>query len=107
MKWQASDEEDRRVVEKTDWRDVLDYGELGGKTGIFIFVNHSLHVKYIGSVVQGGMAQGLDTAIRRGKHWGAQKVMVLYADSETGAVELEGELKGKYRPSNCLDEGTV
>jgi len=55
MKWNGNQEEDKRIVDKTDWFLIDNYKELKENAGVYVFVNDDLDVKYIGRAGQGRM----------------------------------------------------
>ena len=83
MKWNGNQEEDKRIVDKTDWFLIDNYKELKENAGVYVFVNDDLDVKYIGRAGQGRMVLEhihifeIHSAICRGKDNGATKVKAL------------------------------
>lgn len=102
MIWDSSDHSDYRVVEYTGWRNLENYGTFEHRAGVYLFANVDLHIKYIGKAGAGRMVEEIESAINRGKAYGATLVKALYTNSEEKALSLEGALIEKYNPPNNL-----
>jgi len=100
MEWDNNDANDRRVVEATYWRNINNYTDLEPRAGVYIFANSLYQVKYIGKAGAGRMVLEIESAIRRGKDYGATKVKALYTNSDLNAQTLERDLINKYNPPN-------
>lgn len=100
MKWNPNDENDKRVVEHTDWLNIKDYRSFQDRAGVYIFADEEKDVKYIGTAGAGRIVDEISDAISRGKDSGATKVKVLYTNSSNDAASLESDLIDKYRPPN-------
>jgi hypothetical protein len=57
-------------------------------------------VKYIGKAGAGRMVNEIQSAIDRGKDYGATRVKALYTNSSDRALVLEQALIAKYNPPN-------
>jgi len=108
MKWNGNQEEDKRIVDKTDWFLIDNYKELKENAGVYVFVNDDLDVKYIGRAGQGRMVLEhihifeIHSAICRGKDNGATKVKALYTQNNKLSIALEADLIKIYTPSNNI-----
>jgi len=102
MRWAPSDHSDSRVVRYTGWRNWDNYGTFGHRAGVYIFANIDLQVKYVGKAGPGRMVKEIESAIRRGKAFGATRVKALYTNSGERASSLERALREKYSPPNNL-----
>ena len=102
MRWNSSDHSDGRVVEHTGWRYISNYGTFEHRAGVYIFANVNLQVRYIGMAGAGRIVVEIESAIRRGKDYGATRVKVLYTNSTERAASLERDLIDKYDPPNNL-----
>jgi len=102
MIWDASDQQDWRVVDYSGWLSLQNYGNLENKAGVYIFADASHDVKYIGKAGAGRMVDEISNAISRGKNTGATLVKALYTNSSENAQSLETDLIRKYNPPNNL-----
>lgn len=102
MKWDSSDHSDYRVVDYSGWRDLSNYGTFEERSGVYVFANSDLQVKYIGKAGPGRMVVEIQSAIGRGKNFGASQVKAIYTNSNDRALSLEGALVDKYDPPNNL-----
>lgn len=100
MRWNSSDQQDTRVVAFERWRGLKNYGTFQERAGVYIFANVDWQVKYIGKAGAGRMVVEIDSAIRRGKDYGATRVKALYTNSSERASSLEQDLIDKYEPPN-------
>lgn len=100
MIWDASDQQDWRVVDYSGWLSLQNYGNLENKAGVYIFADASHDVKYIGKAGAGRMVVEISNAISRDKDRGATLVKALYTDSSANAQSLETDLINKYDPPN-------
>jgi excinuclease UvrABC nuclease subunit len=82
------------------------YGKLEFRAGVYIFANASLQTKYIGKAGAGRMVLEINSAIRRGKAFGATLLKALYTNSDANALSLENALRVKYNPPNNLSIAT-
>jgi len=78
------------------------YGTFKERSGVYIFANRDLQVKYVGKAGPGRMVVEIQSAINRGKDYGATLVKALYTNSDERATSLESALKEKYKPPNNL-----
>jgi len=78
------------------------YGTFKERSGVYIFANRDLQVKYVGKAGPGRMVVEIQSAINRGKDYGATLVKALYTNSDEKATNLESALKEKYKPPNNL-----
>ena len=102
MEWDPSDHNDSRVVAFTRWRDLGNFGTFEHRAGVYIFANVDWQVKYIGKAGAGRMVAEIQSAINRGKDYGATRVKALYTNSTERAESLEADLIDKYNPPNNL-----
>jgi len=102
MIWDYSDHSDYRVVDYSRWRNLENYGTFEPRAGVYLFANVDLHIKYVGKAGAGRMVDEIESAINRGKAYGATLVKALYTNSEEKALSLETALKEKYNPPNNL-----
>ena len=102
MEWEPSDQEDSRVLAFERWRNLENYGAFEERAGVYIFANIDWQVKYIGKAGAGRMVDEIQSAINRGKDYGATRVKALYTNSNEKALSLEEHLKEKYDPPNNL-----
>ena len=102
MEWDPSDHYDSRVVDFTRWRDLGNFGTFEERSGVYIFANVDWQVKYIGKAGAGRMVVEIQSAIKRGKDYGATRVKALYTNSTERAESLEADLIEKYNPPNNL-----
>jgi len=102
MAWDSSDHSDYRVVSYTGWKNLENYGQLESRAGVYLFANESLQIKYIGKAGAGRMVFEIESAIRRGKDFGATLLKALYTNSGANALSLEDALIVKYNPPNNL-----
>jgi len=100
MEWDSSDQRDYRVVTIGEWRSVENHQDLEPRTGVYIFADAGLRVKYIGKAGAGGMVDEVADAIRRDKAYQATRVKALYTNSYKNAQSLEAGLIDKYDPPN-------
>lgn len=100
MEWDPSDQNDYRVVEFSRWRNLENYGTFEERSGVYIFANVDWQVKYIGKAGAGRMVDEIQSAIDRGKDYGATRVKALYTNSADRALSLEHALIEKYDPPN-------
>ena len=100
MIWDSSDHFDYRVVAYTGWRYLENYGTFEHRAGVYLFANVDLHIKYVGKAGAGRMVDEIESAINRGKAYGATRVKALYTNSEERALSLEHALIEKYDPPN-------
>ncbi|PHR44279.1 MAG: hypothetical protein COA32_14795 [Fluviicola sp.] len=117
MIWEKADEEDNRVKKSSEWISLESYkDELEERSGVYIFANDDLDVKYVGKAGAGRMVvENKDKqqeeevakfffevydAIRRKKNTGATQVKALYTNSSDMALQYEGILIKKYDPPN-------
>lgn len=102
MAWDSSDHSDYRVVAYTGWKYLENYGTFEYRAGVYLFANVNLQIKYIGKAGAGRMVIEIESAIGRGKAYGATQVKALYTNSDANALSLENDLIGKYNPPNNL-----
>ena len=102
MIWDSSDHDNYRVVAYTGWRNLENYGTFEHRSGVYLFANVDLHIKYIGKAGAERMVAEIQSAINRGKDYGATKVKALYTNSDERASSLEAYLIEKYNPPNNL-----
>jgi len=100
MKSYYLDAQDSRVLAHTRWRYISNYRDLQQRSGVYIFANSDLQVKYIGKAGAYRMVKEIANAIHRRKANGATKLRVLYTNSGEKATSLETYLIKKYRPVN-------
>jgi len=100
MRWNYSDHNDWRVVDYTSWRNLENYVTLDERAGVYLFANVDLQIKYIGKAGARRMVVEIQSAINRGKDFGATKVKALYTNSGDRALSLEQDLIDKYNPPN-------
>ncbi len=100
MIWDTSDHWDYRVVEYTGWRYLNNYVTFEERSGVYVFANVNLQVKYVGKAGAGRMVVEIESAINRGKDFGATRVKALYTNSSERALSLERDLIDKYDPPN-------
>jgi len=108
MKWNVSSEKDSRIIENSNWLPIDDYKELKENSGVYVFTNDDLDVKYIGKAGKRRMVLEhvhvfeIYSAICRGKDDGATQVKALYTNSNETALTLEKDLIRKYTPDNNI-----
>jgi excinuclease UvrABC nuclease subunit len=102
MIWDNSDHSDYRVIAYSGWRYLENYGTIELRSGVYLFANADLHIKYVGKAGPGRMVDEIESAIRRGKAYGATQVKAIYTNSDERASSLETYLIGKYTPPNNL-----
>jgi excinuclease UvrABC nuclease subunit len=100
MIWDSSDHSDYRVVSYCGWRNLENCGTLENRSGVYLFANSDLHIKYVGKAGPRRMADEAQDAIRRNKAYGASLVKALYTNSDERASSLEASLINKYNPPN-------
>ena len=100
MIWNSSDHFDYRVIAYTGWRYLVNYGTFEHRSGVYLFANVDLHIKYVGKAGPGRMVVEIESAINRGKDYGATRVKALYTNSDERATSLEAYLIDKYDPPN-------
>ena len=100
MLWDSRDHSDSRIVEYTGWRYLENYGNMEHRSGVYIFANKDLQVKYIGKAGPSRMVAEITSAIGRDKDYGATLVKAIYTNSDVRALSLEGDLIDKYNPPN-------
>ena len=100
MKWESNDHSDYRVVDYSGWRFLKNYGTLEQRSGVYIFANKGLQVKYVGKAGPRRMVDEIEKAVRRNKNYGATRVKALYTNSEERALSLKQALIDKYDPHN-------
>jgi excinuclease UvrABC nuclease subunit len=88
------------VVKASDWIDFRQYSKLENRAGVYLFVDGSLSVKYVGKAGAGRMADEVYNAIYRGKDAMASMIKALYTNSDDNAWSLETDLRNKYNPPN-------
>ena len=103
MKWDSSDERDSRIVDKGRWYNLDEVDEKApNRSGVYIFVNVDLQVKYVGKAGAGRLKEEIKNAISRGKDRGATKFGWFATNSDDKAKSLERDWIDKYKPSNNL-----
>jgi excinuclease UvrABC nuclease subunit len=102
MIWDNSDHGDYRVVAYSGWRYLENYGTFEYRSGVYLFANANLQIKYVGKAGPGRMVDEIESAICRGKNYGATQVKALYTNSDDRATSLEADLINKYNPPNNL-----
>ena len=102
MIWNNNNSHDRRVVESTRWIYLSNYTNLEQRSGVYIFANSDHQVKYIGKAGARRMVLEIESALNRGKNYGASLVKVLYTNSDPNALSLERDLINLYSPPNNL-----
>lgn len=108
MKWNVTSEEDSRIIERSNWISIDEYTELKENSGVYVFANDDLDVKYIGKagkrrmVLEHVQVFEIHSAICRGKDDGATQVKALYTNSNENALTLEKELIRIYTPDNNI-----
>ncbi len=70
------------------------YGTFEHREGVYLFANVDLQIRYIGKAGAGRMVSEIQSAINRGKDYGAKKVKALYTNSEERTLSLEQALIG-------------
>ena len=100
MRWNNDDANDPRVVQATRWIYLENYRNLQRREVVYIFANSAFQVKYIGKAGPGRIVDEIYNACYRQKHRGATRVKVLYTNSDTRAMSLEGDLIHDYCPPN-------
>ena len=100
MQWDSNDHTKWQVVEYSGWLNLENYTELQDRSGVYIFANSELQVKYVGKAGARRMVQEIANAISREKDYGATKVKALYTNSDANALSLESDLINKYDPHN-------
>jgi len=102
MQWDNADGRDWRVVASSGWTMLSNYGNLEARSGIYVFADSALQVKYVGKAGAGRMVLEIQSAINRGKSRGASQVRALYTNSDANAQSLEQALIAKYNPPNNI-----
>ena len=102
MIWDISDHNDYRIVDYLNWRYLENYGTFEHRSGVYLFADANFHIKYVGKAGPGRMVAEIESAINRGKGYGASRVKALYTNSDEKALSLEGYLISKYAPPNNL-----
>jgi excinuclease UvrABC nuclease subunit len=102
MIWGISDHRDYRVVDYSNWRYLENYGTFEPRSGVYLFASADFHIKYVGKAGPGRMVAEIESAISRGKNYGATRVKALYTNSDERASSLEAYLIDKYAPPNNL-----
>lgn len=100
MIWQCLDCYDYRVVSYSSWIPTGNNLDSQNRTGVYLFVDDSHDVKYIGRFGAGRMCFEITSAINRGRNKDAEFLKILYTNSFTNALLLEKEWITKYRPEN-------
>jgi len=100
MIWDSSDNSDYRVASYCEWKNLEKCGTLENKSGVYLFANSDLHIKYVGKAGPRRMADEARDAIRRNKAYDASLVKALYTNSNDKASSLEANLINKYDPPN-------
>ena len=98
MKWDTSEERRPELVGIQGLTEYVD--RLQPSLGVYIFVNLSDEVKYVGRAGAGRMVIEIKDAVKRGKNKDDGWIKALYTNSEEAAVKLETELIRKYDPPN-------
>lgn len=108
MKWKKSSENDERIIDKSDWTLIDNYQELKESSGVYVFINDDMDVKYIGKagkrrmVLEHIQVFEIYSAICRGKDDGASKVKALFTNNNENALSLERDLIHEYSPQNNI-----
>ena len=76
------------------------YGTFEHRSGVYLFANADLHIKYVGKAGPGRMVAEVQNAIGRNKAYGATLVKALYTNSDERALSLEAYLIDRYDPPN-------
>ncbi len=100
MEWNSNDNRDYRVVSSSYWRQLNNYSDLEARSGVYIFADINKQVKYIGKAGARRMVLEIESALQRGKGYGATQVKALYTNSDANALSLERDLLSKYNPPN-------
>jgi excinuclease UvrABC nuclease subunit len=98
--WDSSNNLDYRVVSITGWRYLENYETFAHRSGVYLLANADMHIKYVGKAGPGRMVAEIQSAISRGKDYGATRVKVLYTNLDERATSLEKDLIEKYNPPN-------
>lgn len=100
MKWDPNDEKDPQIVEKGGWFLLKNLEKAPNRSGVYIFVDDSEDVKYIGKAGARRLDEEIRNAINRGKNKGATRYGWLATNSNENALSLEQGLINKYNPPN-------
>ena len=98
MKWDTCEERRPEVVGIQGFTEKVDRLQPG--LGVYIFVNVSDEVRYVGRAGAGRMVTEIKDAVKRGKNKDDGWIKALYTNSEEAAIKLEAELTRKYDPPN-------
>jgi hypothetical protein len=98
MKWTETDLEDHRIITGEGFFDDLD--DVPPTTGVFLFVNDAMEVKYVGAAPDGHLQNVATKAYESGKGNGATKVGWARTFSYSKALALAQDWKHKYNPAN-------
>ena len=69
--WDSNDHGNCRVVDYSGWKYLENYGTFEFRSGVYIFANVDLQVKYIGMAGAGRIVDEINSALKRGKDYGA------------------------------------
>jgi len=102
MEWDNKDCKDNRVVDNGGWCDIDQIpDQFPRRSGVYVFVNSTHHVKYVGKAGAGRLRdEAIDARDQRGKGLRATLAGWLATNSNANARSLESALIAKYNPPN-------
>ncbi|MDN5326561.1 MAG: catalytic domain [Moorella sp. (in: firmicutes)] len=104
MKWDSSDEKDKRIVEFGRWYGLNEVDDKAPeRAGAYVFINDSYDVKYVGKAGARRLRNEIKDAIKRGKDREATKFGWFATNSDEAARSLESDWIKKYDPPNNVN----
>ncbi len=102
MKWNSSVQYDPKVVDYTGWRYVNKHSQFPERSGVYVFTNEFLEVRYVEAAGSGQINEKISSARKSGKDYDVTRIKVLYTDSDESAYRLGQDLIERYEPPNNL-----
>ncbi|MEI7595635.1 MAG: hypothetical protein WCK02_07805 [Bacteroidota bacterium] len=99
MKWNL-DITEKRICGATNWKSFNELTELEDKSGVYIFANNQLHLKYIGVFKTKSSLLEINDALKKGLGFNASLVKVLYTNTKNEAIALHNNIIELYQPVN-------